>query len=142
MTQRLRVAQGHDEFSLDCAVDVTPERITVVGLLPAAARLFSVTYDGVKIEAQADARLPEPLRPESLLNDVQLVFWSRGALEQAFGGSYWSVTEPDPHTRRLRHARRLVAEVHYADPDVWNGRVWLVNFTHGYSLAIESRPLE
>lgn len=141
-TQRLRVAHGDDEFSLDCAVDVTPERIMVVGLLPAGSRLFSVRYDGVRVEAQTDARLPEALRPELLFNDLQLAFWPRRALEQAFADSRWSVTEPDSRTRRLRHDRRLVAEVHYADLDPWNGRLWLVNLMHGYSLAIDSRALE
>lgn len=142
VTQRLRVAHGADEFSLDCAVSVTPERITVIGLLPAGLRLFSVTYDGGHIEVQADQRLPDVFRPELLLNDLQLAFWPRRALEQALVDSGWSVTEPDSRTRRLRHDRRLIAEVHYADADPWNGRLWLTNLAHGYSLAIDSRSLE
>ncbi|MGH8517262.1 MAG: DUF3261 domain-containing protein, partial [Panacagrimonas sp.] len=51
----------------------------------------------------------------------------------------WSTTADTPATRRLRYGDALVAEVHYADRDPWNGTLWIVNFRDGYSLQVASR---
>lgn len=141
-SQRLRAAYADQEVSLDCAIDVTAERITVIGLIPAGPRVFSVTYDGQHVDAQTSAGAPAALKPERLLNDLQLALWPKAALERAFDNSRWRLAEPDPRTRRLLHDGKLVAEVHYADPDPWSGRLWLVNFDDDYSIAIESQRLE
>jgi hypothetical protein len=140
--QRLRAAFGDQELSLDCAVSVTAERITVIGLVPAGPRMFTVSYDGRQIEAQANRTVPKALEPERLLNDLQLTLWPRQALELAFENSRWRMTEPDSRTRRLLRDGRLVTEVHYATADPWTGRAWLVSFDGGYTISVDSQPLE
>lgn len=141
-SQRLRAAYTDQELSLDCAIDVTAERITVIGLLPAGPRVFTLNYDGQRLDAETSAGVPAALKPERLLNDLQLALWPRAALERAFDNSRWRLAEPDPRTRRLLRDDKLVAEVHYADADPWSGRLWLVNFDGGYSIAVESQRLE
>lgn len=141
-SQRLRAAYADQELSLDCAIDVTAGRITVIGLAPAGPRVFTVNYDGQRVESETSAGVPAALKPERLLNDLQLALWPKAALERAFDHSRWRLAEPDPRTRRLLRDGTLVAEVHYADADPWSGRLWLVNFDGGYSLAVESQRLE
>jgi len=68
--------------------------------------------------------------------------WPRAALQSALEKSAWRLTEPDPRTRRLTRDSKLIAEVHYATPDPWTGRAWLVNFERGYSITIDSEPLQ
>ena len=140
--QRLHAAFGDREVSLDCVVQVNTRRLTVIGLVPAGPRLFNIDYDGEHVAAQRSSELPGQLQPEFLLNDLQLTLWPLAALQSAFGHSRWSVTQGDPRTRRLLRDRRLIAEVHYAGADPWNGRAWLVNFERGYSITIDSLPLE
>lgn len=140
-SQRLRAAYGKQEVSLDCVVSVDAERLTVIGLLPAGPRVFTVEYDGKQVSAQKSPNLPEALQPELLLNDLQLTFWPREALQAALEKTAWRVTELDPRTRRLTRDSKLVAEVHYATADPWTGRAWLVNFERGYSITIDSQPL-
>ena len=142
VNQRLRAAYADQEISLDCAVSVTTELITVIGLLPAGPRLFTVSYDGRQVDAETSQDVPAALKPERLLNDLQLALWPRQALERAFENSRWRLTEPDPRTRRLLRDGRLVAEVHYGTADPWTGRIWLVNFDGGYSIAVDSQRLE
>jgi hypothetical protein len=141
-SQRLRAAYADQELSLDCAIDVTAGRITVIGLAPAGPRVFTVIYDGQRVNADTSAGVPAVLKPERLLNDLQLALWPQAALEQAFDNTRWRLAQPDPRTRRLLRDGKLVAEVHYADADPWNGRLWLVNFDGGYSIAVESQRLE
>jgi hypothetical protein len=140
--QRLRAMVGDREIVLDCVVEVTPDRVTVVGLLPAGNRVFSVRYDGRKVEQERTPQVPAQLQPEQLLADLQLAFWPLEALRGAFDGSSWKVSQADSRTRRLLRDGRLVAEVHYGDSDPWRGRVWLVNLERGYALIVDSVPLE
>lgn len=141
-TQRLRAIHADREISVECALDIDAGRILLVGLLPAGPRLFTVKYDGQRVEAQSSRALPAALSPERMLNDLQLAFWPLAALEAAFARSAWRVVQPDPRTRRLLRGDTLVAEVHYAGPDPWHGRVWLANFVADYSIAIDSAGVD
>jgi hypothetical protein len=142
VSQRLRAMHGEREMSIECAVDVDAGRILLVGLLPAGPRLFTASFDGTRIDAQSSRALPAALSAERMLNDLQLAFWPLAALERAFAGTGWRVTEPDPRTRRLLRGGSLVAEVHYAGADPWHGRVWLANFVADYSIAIDSAAVD
>jgi len=140
--QRLRAMVGDREIVLDCVVEVTFDRVTVVGLLPAGNRVFSVRYDGTKVEQERTPQVPAQLQPQQLLADLQLAFWPVESLHDAFRGGPWKLSQPDSRTRRLLRDGRLVAEVHYGDTDPWQGRAWLVNLERGYALIVDSVPLE
>lgn len=140
--QRLRAMVGNREIVLDCVVEVAADRVTVVGLLPAGNRVFSVRYDGTSVEQERTPQVPAQLQPEQLLADLQLAFWPAKGLHDAFRGGPWKLSQPDSRTRRLLHDGRLVSEVHYGDADPWRGRVWLVNFQRDYALIVDSVPLE
>lgn len=142
VNQRLHAAYGEREISLDCVVTVNADHLTVIGLVPGGPRMFTIDYDGQHVTVQKNAGVPDALQPELLLNDVQLTLWPRRALQQALENSSWAVAEPDPRTRRLTRDGKLVAEVHYATSDPWTGRAWLVNLERGYSITIDSQPLE
>jgi Protein of unknown function (DUF3261) len=110
--------------------------------VPGGPRMFTIDYDGRHVTVQKNTGVPNALQPERLLNDLQLTLWPRLALQQALEHSSWTVAEPDPRTRRLARDGKLVAEVHYATPDPWTGRAWLVNFERRYSITIDSQPLQ
>jgi predicted Rdx family selenoprotein len=139
--QVLRAAFATQELTLTSVVDVHGDELNVVGVTPTGQRVFALKLIGTQLTVDArDAATGIP--PQQLLNDLQLAYWPLAQLRQAFAGSIWRVKEIEAHTRRLYRDDKLVAEVHYADPDPWSGRFWLVNFQFGYSLAVESRPLE
>ena len=140
--QRLHAAFRDREVSLDCAVKVSAGDLTVIGLLPGGPRVFTVEYDGAHLTSQKTDEIPEAMRPQLLLNDLQLTLWPLPALQSALEHSDWTVTQADARTRRLMRGGLLVAEVHYTSPDPWTGRSWLVNFEHSYSITIDSQSLE
>lgn len=139
VTQVLRAAFADREMTFNCVVKVDRERVTLVALSAIGERLFTLTFDGTKYDVQSAASVPAALQPERLLDDLQLAFWDLSTLQAALAGTPWQVTEPFAHTRRLKRAGQLVAEVHYLDSDPWTGRLWLVNFAARYSLSIDSR---
>jgi len=141
-SQVLRVAFGDREATLNCAVAVTPDRLTIVGVTAMGMRAFTIKYDGVKVDAESAPGMPDSLPPERLLNDVQLVYWPLKALQSKLSGGDWEVSEPIAGTRRLKRGGRVVAEVHYANADPWSGRVWLANLEFDYTLSIDSQRAE
>lgn len=138
--QILHAAYGNDEITLRCLVEVTPVRTRVIGLTALGQRVFSIEHDGDGLRAGRAAFAPEQIAPERILGDIQLAFWPLPALRAAVEPAGWHVVEPRPGLRRLLRGGRVVAEVHYDDPDPWSGRLWLVNLQHDYSLDIRSLP--
>lgn len=141
VTQVLHGAFGDRDIQLQTAITVQPEAVTVVGVTALGLRAFTLKYDGAQLHEQRAAELPASITARQLLNDVQFAFWPLDALRAVLQPAGWEVSEPQAGTRRLRHAGRLIAEVHYADADPWNGRLWLSNFAYGYSLSIASSPI-
>ncbi|MBL6751629.1 MAG: DUF3261 domain-containing protein [Nevskia sp.] len=138
--QVMRGAFGTRDFTLRCVVRATPAQIFVVGLTATGQRAFSVSWDGTAWDTRSAPMVPDSLRPDLLIADVQLALWPLPALQAAYAPAGWEVSEPGGGVRRLRQGGRIVAEVHYADPHPWNGRYWISNFRYSYSLEIEPAP--
>ena len=144
--QVLRFAYGERENSLQCALTVTPQSISLIGFNGLGLRLFSLRYDGVKVSGERAPGVPEQVDPQRILADVQLALWPLAALQEKAAGTAWIISEPFAGTRRVRRGDKLIAEIHYADADAhydpWNGRLWLANFEFGYSVNVSSQILE
>lgn len=135
---------GGQDLAFQCVVEVSPRQLTLIGLGAQGQRWFSLRHDGDTLAVEASpqgAGAPGTPDPQRVLADLQLALWPLAALQQALAGTAWQVSEPVAATRRLRRDGRLVAEVHYAHADPWQGRFWLSNFELGYTLAVESQPL-
>jgi hypothetical protein len=140
--QLVHAAFGEHDLAFQCVVDARPDAFTVVGLDALGQRWFSLHHDGRTLDTRLGPQAPQQLDPARVLADLQLALWPLSALQQALAGSAWQVSEPAPATRRLRRDGRLVAEVHYAGADPWQGQLWLSNFETGYTLSVESRPVQ
>lgn len=140
--QLVHAAFGEHDLAFQCVIDARPDAFTVVGLDALGQRWFSLHHDGRALETRLGPQAPQQLDPGRVLADLQLALWPLKALQQALAGSAWQVSEPAPATRRLRRDGRLVAEVHYAGADPWQGQLWLSNFETGYTLSVESRPVQ
>jgi hypothetical protein len=137
-TQIIRAAFGPRAFTLATAIQIDAAGLKVVGLTATGQRLFTVSFDGTAVTADKSLVVPDEMDPKRLLADVQLALWPLAAIESAFHANGLTVTEPFSGVRRLSRGDTLVAEVHYASADPWSGRLWLVNFEHGYSLTIDT----
>jgi hypothetical protein len=142
--QIVRAAFGDKEATMQCAVDVGPERVQVIALNAVGLRLFSVKAENGQSTVERAPGVPEQIQPEQILRDIQFCYWPLAALQAGFRGTAWEVSEPFAGTRRLKRDGRLIAEVHYSKPgsDPWGNRLWLANFEYGYSLAVEPAPAD
>jgi hypothetical protein len=142
--QVLHAAFGEHEATLQCVVDITAQRMNVIALNAVGMRLFSVTVEGERVSVERAPGVPDQVQPEQILRDIQLAYWPLAVLQASYRNTSWDISEPFAGTRRLRRDGRLIAEVHYAQPgkDPWRGRLWLSNFEFGYSLAVDSTPVD
>lgn len=138
--QVLHAAYGEREATLHCILDVSTERLRVIGLTALGQRVFTLEQDAQGVRVQRSPFAPGELQPQDILADIQLAYWPLATLRAALPPDT-RLTEPRSGLRRLYRNKRLVAEVHSAADDPWNGRLWLVNLERGYSLDITSRTL-
>ncbi|MEQ1439709.1 DUF3261 domain-containing protein [Fontimonas sp. SYSU GA230001] len=138
--QVLYAAYAEREAALHCILDVNAERLRVIGLTALGQRVFTLEQDAAGVRVERAPFAPGELQPQDILADIQLAYWPLATLQAALPQGV-RLTEPRAGLRRLYRGPRLVAEVHQATDDPWNGRLWLVNLEHGYSLDITSRPL-
>lgn len=97
-------------------------------------RVFSVTWDAGGRRVEGDVRASE-----QALRDLQLTAWPLATLQQAVAGSEWRIEEPRPGTRQVWRGKQAYAEIHYAGASPWDGRSWLVNLEHRYTVDLESK---
>ncbi len=140
--QVLHAKYGDQVSTLSAVLQVTPAQLRVIALNAVGIRVFTLVYDGVSVQAETVPGLPEQIDPERVLADLQLALWPLPALRAVALGSPWEVTEPADGTRLLKHGGKLFADVRYEGGSPWNGKLTLTNHTFGYSLTVESRPLE
>lgn len=139
-SQVIHAAFGSRVATLRTAVQIDATRLTVIGVTATGMRLFTASFDGKQVSAERGPFVPKEVSPERVLADMQLALWPLASLQGAYTDSGQTVSEPYPGVRRVVRGDRLVAEVHYATDDPWNGRLWFVNFEFGYSLTIDTVP--
>lgn len=142
LRQIVHAAYADHEATMQCVLSVDADQLRLIALGALGQRLFTLSHDGERSTIETFPPVPADLPPERLLGDIQLALWPLPVLQASLAGSGWQLSEPAPGTRRLRYEGRLIAEVHYADSDPWNGRLWLSNFQLGYTLTVDSAPLQ
>jgi hypothetical protein len=137
-SQVIHAVYGARSVVLRTAIETGPARLDVVGVTATGQRVFSAHYDGQTIDARKSPFVPDKLDPERVLADMQLALWPLAAVQAVFRERGLSVTEPFAGVRRVMRGEALLAEVHYASPDPWSGRLWFVSFEFDYSLTIDT----
>jgi len=139
-TQTLNAHFGDHELALQCAFAADGDGWRSVCIGPAGRRLLTITVDGNRqLSAQLDPALPAAFDPARMAIDIQWAFWPLEALETAAKDTQWRVMQASAGTRQIFLADRLIAEIHYADADPWNGRLSIVHHAPAYRLDLVTR---
>jgi hypothetical protein len=141
-TQVIRGTWGGKSMTLRTAIELDADSLDVVAVTATGQRVFTIHSDGKTVRAERGAFVPKAVEPERVLVDMQLSLWPLATIEPLFRTAGFTVVDPFAGVRRVLRGEQLVAEVHYAGADPWAGRLWLVNFEHGYSLTIDTGPAD
>ena len=135
LQQHLLVESDGRAQELDAALEIDPERIDLV-VLALNTRVLSLHYDGRSLESWRHPALPSELRPEDVLEDLQLTLWPVEALRRALP-SEWRIEEHSAR-RVVLAGGRPVTEIDYSGDSRWSGKIVVNNLRYRYRLTIQS----
>jgi hypothetical protein len=142
VVQQLTVQWSGRKETFLCVLELDKQRIAMAGLTNDGFSLFNLTYDGKRIVSDKSPLLPDSVAPESIITDLQLVYWPATVLKKNLYGSPWRL-EFDTSHRQLYYQGNKTVEVNYLLPDaVWAKSVELVNHSHNYRLLINTISYE
>lgn len=125
-----------------CVLELDKQHIAMAGLTNDGVSLFNLTYDGKTIVSDKSPLLPDPVAPELIITDLQLVYWPVSVLQKNLRASPWRL-EVDSNHRRLYYQGVKTVEVNYLSPDaVWAKSVELINYRNSYRLYIKTISYE
>ncbi|MBP1204083.1 hypothetical protein JOD97_002097 [Duganella sp. 1411] len=132
--QHLKVERAGRTDDLDVALQVEPEAIDVVGLA-FGQRVLTMHYDGKELTSWRHVMLPSQVRPEDVLEDMQLTLWPAEAVAAALPDG-WRIAEQGA-TRTLYLADEPIMRISYSGTPRWSGTVVLENLRYHYKLTIQ-----
>ena len=125
-----------------CVLELDKQHIAMAGLTNAGISLFNLTYDGKTVVSDKSPLLPDPVAPELIITDLQLVYWPVSVLQKNLRDSPWRL-EVESNHRRLYYQGVKTVEVNYLSPDpVWAKSVELINYRNSYRLYIKTISYE
>jgi uncharacterized protein DUF3261 len=120
---------------IDAALEVDEQRLDLVGLA-FGQRVFALHYDGRSLQSWRHPLVPEQLRGEDVLEDLQLTLWPMDVISKALPIG-WSIEEFG-RRRTLRLADQPVLVIDYSGEPRWSGTIELTNLRYQYRLTIQS----
>lgn len=103
-------------------------------------RIMTVNYDGVRVDVQKEAFVPDALQGEQVLSDIQLVYWPTEALKIALPADF-SITDADD-VRTVSYKNQMIYRINYhADHNISAPRENSVHLSHliyGYEMTVQS----
>jgi hypothetical protein len=137
LQQHLKVERAGRVDELDAALEVDAKQLQLVGLA-FGQRVLSLRYDGKELTSWRHVMLPSQVRPEDVLEDIQLALWPAAAIAQALP-SGWRIEDTGLH-RSLSLGDAVIATIDYSGLPHWSGTVVLQNLRYKYRLTIQSAP--
>ena len=132
--QHLKVERAGRTDDLDVALQVEPDAIDVVGLA-FGQRVLTMRYDGKELTSWRHVMLPAQVRPEDVLEDMQLTLWPAESIATALPPG-WRVAEQGA-TRTLYMGNEPIMRIAYSGSPRWSGTVVLENLRYHYKLTIQ-----
>lgn len=135
LQQHLTVERDDRVDELDTALEVDPQRLELVGLA-LGKRVLTLQYDGKTLQSWRHPMLPEQVRAEDVLQDIQLTLWPADVIQQALPEG-WRMEENGLH-RVLLAGDTPVMTIDYSNRTRWSGKVILTNLRYHYRITIQS----
>lgn len=130
--------EGH-QHSFIAQLEITKNKLVMVGLTEFGARLFTLIYDNETIHFESTALLKTPMAPEFLLSDLQLIYWPESIIEsRLMDGNKIFQNKQAPFKRQLFIAEQEVIVIDYSDQQKWKGSVFFQHRLNKYNLAIQT----
>jgi hypothetical protein len=141
IVQQINAFWADREESLLAVLELDNQHIAMAGLSNDGLSLFNLSYDGKAVLSDKSSLLPETVKPEFMLADLQLVYWPLPMLQKILPVG-WRL-ETRENKRLLYINSKKLSEITYLLPETdWPKVVELVNFQYHYRLRIKTLTYE
>lgn len=127
-TQRVNLQLGEQHHELLGQMDLGPERLTLIGLAPLGQALFSLDYDGARLQSKQSLLLGDEFRAEYLLALMQLMYWPLDSINASLKGGAL-VQEPCKQVLcRVLYpddSSEQILSIDYSHTDPWQAQIHL-----------------
>ncbi|MEP6832156.1 MAG: DUF3261 domain-containing protein [Gemmatimonas sp.] len=135
LQQHVQVEQAGRNIDFEAVLDVTPDTVTLVGLA-FNQRVFTLKYDGVKLQESRSRMLPREVQAGDVLSDLQLALWPTEVVRSALPTG-WTLRD-SISTRVLSERDTVRTTITYSATPRWTGTITLQNHQYAYRLVIKS----
>jgi len=146
VTQRVTGNFNGQSVALLFYLEVTPDRLALVGTTPDGSELFSLEKTASALNVHATPLLPKQLRPEMVLADLQMAFWPAAAIEKNLRDTDLQLREQNEAVGMRRTITQQstqqngepVITIDYDSADRWRGSVRFEQHVWHYSYVVET----
>ena len=135
-TQVITASHGDESHSFEAHLEVRPGKITIVAVSAMGAVLFSITYDGVELEARGVVEA-QVVNAEYVLADVLLSYWEPQWLARHIDGAELKLSA-DGKVRTVLSQGEAIIRIAHEKPEIWKGKAEFSNLERGYALHINT----
>lgn len=135
-TQVITADHGDESHSFEAHLEARPGKITIVAVSAIGAVLFSITYDGVDLQARGVVEA-QVVNAEYVLADVLLSYWEPQWLARHIDGAELNVSA-DGTVRTVSSQGEVIIRIVHEKPETWMGKAEFSNLERGYALHINT----
>jgi len=135
LQQHVQVEQAGRNVDFEAVLDITPDTVTLVGLA-FNQRVFTLKFDGVKLQESRSKMLPREVQAGDVLSDLQLALWPSEVVRNALPAG-WTLQD-SIGTRVLSESDTVRTTITYSANPRWTGTITLANKQYDYRLVIRS----
>lgn len=135
-TQVITADHGDESHSFEAHLEARPGKITIVAVSAMGAVLFSITYDGVELEARGVVEA-QVVNAEYVLADVLLSYWEPQWLARHIDGAELNLSA-DGTVRTVLTQGEVIIRIAHEKPEIWEGKAEFSNLERGYALHINT----
>lgn len=135
---------NHQTFLSQLEID--QEHLTMVGLATFGARIFTMKYDGERLDFATIPQVASKIRPEILLAEFQLASWPLAPIKEQMDAStpktYWLTAprkleiEENKDNRSIYFGGLKIINIDYRDGEDGSKEIVFRNLDRGYTLHI------
>jgi hypothetical protein len=135
-TQIIIADHGDEKHSFEAHLEARPGKITIVAVSAIGTVLFSITYDGMELQARGVVEA-QAVNAEYVLADVLLSYWDSQWLAMHVKGAVFDVSPGGTARTVVRQGEAIIRIIHET-PELWNGKTEFANLERGYALLINT----
>ena len=141
--QSLEVQYKGKTHQLLAQLEITPKKMTFVGLSPMGNRLFTVLWTGQNFSDEhllnnIKDEWPFPFEPKRILADVQLALWTNIPTQNGIKIRETALPNMSREILRLDLKEYPIMRITYETRPFWQGLIVIEHLERNYQLSIET----